>query len=111
MIDLWCNGNTPGFGPGIQGSSPCRSTLKDFSELIFEKSFSFLLIHSILNTAIELAFKIEFLSMLLFYSSLDIILEIVLLILLFLESDKTRPIILKRALACMPRWIRLFRLI
>ena len=25
-IDLWCNGNTPGFGPGIQGSSPCRST-------------------------------------------------------------------------------------
>ena len=24
--DLWCNGNTPGFGPGVQGSSPCRST-------------------------------------------------------------------------------------
>lgn len=23
--DLWCNGNTSGFGPGIQGSSPCRS--------------------------------------------------------------------------------------
>ena len=27
--DLWCNGNTPGFGPGVLGSSPSGSTDKN----------------------------------------------------------------------------------
>gem|GEM_PF-1501912 len=26
-LDPWCNGNTPVFGTGIQGSSPCGSTI------------------------------------------------------------------------------------
>ena len=31
-IDLWCNGNTAGFGPVIRGSNPRGSTNKQFFE-------------------------------------------------------------------------------
>ena len=27
FFELWCNGNTVGFGPTIQGSSPCRNAI------------------------------------------------------------------------------------
>lgn len=30
----WCNGNTAGFGPAIQGSSPCGVALKPLERFV-----------------------------------------------------------------------------
>ena len=41
-IDLWCNGNTPVFGTGIQGSSPCGSTTVVSPEITYSETNLFL---------------------------------------------------------------------
>ena len=39
-IDLWCNGNTAGFGPVIRGSNPRGSTKKFFETKQFSRMFT-----------------------------------------------------------------------
>lgn len=36
-IVSWCNGNTTGFGPVIQGSNPCETTISKDKWLIINK--------------------------------------------------------------------------
>lgn len=40
VIDPWCNGNTAGFGPVVQGSNPCGSTKEEIFIKMKISSFS-----------------------------------------------------------------------